>query len=357
LERTHVREPQAQLAAEGVQRKKDRQNSLAKIVASGVNVADARGNLGQLGHAMDIWIDVDFGDRPLPPTELKTNTIHGLELEYWEFVDVPHDNIGPPGVKPWNDIYAMKPDASTFDTAAPGCDMTWKAAVEAAAAGTLSGVKRIGFRDIPGLFEKPTRNTERTLKFRIVINDGVAPKEIFATQLLRMTNGHLGYSAYEDSLGNKSESHGFGGGAYAKDSVTEQGALGTEPGRLTGAGVPNKAGVVGALPVAAQSALPGFVEQLVEAPNALTAFNDLELTSFIGQVPPPQVVRAQQDWPTFAKEFITDKPGVAAGQFLLPAPPGAQRKELPVWAAACWWPSYRAGALRKFITPIARPRP
>jgi len=330
LEQTQVKTAQGAYDAQRVQRKKDRQNSLATIVDAGIDVADARGNLGQLGHAMDIWIDVDFGDRPLPPTELKTNTIHGLELEYWEFVDVPHDNVGPPGVKPWNDIYAMKPDASTFDTAAPGCDMTWKAAVDAAAAGTLTGVKRIGFRDIPGLFERNNRNTERTLKFRIVINDGIAPKEIFATQLLRMNNGHLGYSAYEDSLGNKTESHGFGGVGYAKDSVTEQGALGTEPGRLTGAGVPNKAGVVGTLPAAAQALLPSFVEQLVETPNAVTDFDDTEGTSFLNNVPGGQLARAQQDWPAFAKEFMTDKPGVAAGQFMLPAPAGAVRKEVTV---------------------------
>ncbi len=57
-------------------------------------------------------------------------------------------------------------------------------------------------------------------------------KDIFATQLLRVNGGQLGYSAYSDSLGNTIESHGFGGGAYASGSDQETLALGQEGGRL-----------------------------------------------------------------------------------------------------------------------------
>jgi hypothetical protein len=71
---------------------------------------------------------------------------------------------------------------------------------------------------IPGLWELPGRNAERTLKFRIVFNDGTR-REMFATQLLRMGNGRLGYSAYVDSKGNKLESHGFSpNGGYVAGS-------------------------------------------------------------------------------------------------------------------------------------------
>ena len=318
-------------SATTVQRREN-QSSLARIVNVGVNVKDARGNLGQLGHAMDVWVDIDAGEHPVTPPNAKPNTVYGLEFEYWEYVDVPHDNLGATGVKPWNDIHGIKPDASTFDVAADGCDMTWKAAVSAAAAGTLTGRKRIGFRDIPGLFEKATRNVERTLKFRIVFNDGAQRREIFATQLLRVDNGRLGYSAYTDSVGNNLESHGFGADTYVKGSQAEQQALGTEAGKLAmdGSALPTLQQVVSSVPQGARQEVQTFVRELML--NQSDPFLDKEMAEFVSKVPTDKQERtAPQDWVnTISQKFMTDAPGVAAGQYLIPNIPGTQRKQKTV---------------------------
>ncbi len=322
------RTSQKQKISKNIQRK-DHQSSLAKIINVGVNVTNSRGNLGQLGHAMDVWVEVDAGSHPVTPGNAKPNTVYGLEFEYWEYVDVPHDNQGATGVKPWNDIHGIKPDASTFETAAAGCDLTWKQAVAEAANGTLTGKKKIGFRDIPGLFEKPNRNVERTLKFRIVFFDGNERKEIFATQLLRVNNGKLGYSAYTDSLGNSVESHGFGGDDYDGGSDQEQLALGAEAGRLAmdGSGLPTNAAIKATLPLEAKAGVQGFVRDLVDDNAAL--FVDREMAEFVSKVDADkQEKQAPTDWVNMiSKEFMTDKPGVAAGQYLIPNIPGTQRKQ------------------------------
>jgi len=318
----------AQTTANRVQRREN-QSSLAKIINAGVNVSNARGNLGQLGHAMDVWVEIDAGNHPVTPAGAKPGSVYGLQFEYWEYVDVPRDNQGAIGVKPWNDIYGMKPDASTFDTAAPGCDLTWKQAVEQAAAGTLTGKKKIGFRDIPGLFEKANRDVERTLKFRISFNDGTQQREIFATQLLRVNNGRLGYSAYHDSLGNSVEAHGFGANGYAKGSPQEQNALTHEASRLAmdGSALPSNAAILATIPTADQSEVQSFVKELVD--NTAQPFVDKEMAEFVSKVDADkQEKRAPQDWMNLiSKEFMTDKPGVAAGQYLIPNIPGAQRKQ------------------------------
>ncbi|MBE2220105.1 MAG: DUF4157 domain-containing protein, partial [Anaerolineae bacterium] len=252
-----------QTAAHKIQRR-DNQSNLAKIINAGINVSNARGNLGQLGHAMDVWVEIDAGTHPVTPANAKPNTVYGLEFEYWEYVDVPHDNQGAIGIKPWNDIHGIKPDASTFDTPAAGCALTWKAAVAEAAAGTLTGRKKIGFRDIPGLFEKGGRDVERTLQFRIVFNDGLQQKEIFATQLLRVNGGHLGYSAYSDSLGNAIESHGFGGNNYEAGSGQEALSLSQEGGRLAtdGSSLPSTGSILATIPMEAKTAIQTFVAEI-----------------------------------------------------------------------------------------------
>ncbi len=303
-------------------------SSLAKIINVGVNVSDARGNLGQLGHAMDVWVEIDAGQQPVTPPGAKPNTVYGLEFEYWEYVNVPNDNKGAIGEKPWNDIHGIKPDASTFDVPAPGCDLTWKQAVQQAAAGTLTGKKKIGFRDIPGLFEKGGRNTERTLKFRIVFFDGDQRKEIYATQLLRMANGKLAYSAYRDSLGNTTEAHGFGGDNYEAGSQTETTALAQEPNRLQDTDLPTMGKIMATIPQEAQVAVQTFVRDLFT--NQARPFIDLEMAEFASKVTPDKQERqAPSDWQNiFAKEFMTDKPGVAAGQYLIPTIPNTQRKQM-----------------------------
>ena len=128
------------------------QYTQVKALKTGIKVQDAVGAKGQLGHAMDVWVDIDVGQNPISPPNARPNTVYGLEMEYWEWVEVPQDNQGATGIKPWNDIHGMKPGASTFDTPAVGCSMTWKAAVDAARTGALKGKHRIGFRDIPGDF-------------------------------------------------------------------------------------------------------------------------------------------------------------------------------------------------------------
>jgi hypothetical protein len=315
----------AKKAAVNQVQRRDTQHSIAKILNAGVSVRNERGNMGQLGHAMDIWVQIDAGTHPVTPANARPNTVYGLELEYWENVAVPHDNQGGVGVKPWNDIYGMKPDASTFDTAVAGCDLTWKQAVEQAAAGTLTGRKKIGFRDIPGLFERPGRNVERTLKFRIVFNDGANRQEIFATQLLRVNNGQLGYSAYVDSAGNSLEAHGFGGDTYEAGSVTEQGNITREGGRLNMGSLPSKAQIVAALPLEAKAAVQTFVAELVK--GQATPYLDLEIAEFVQKVATDRQRAASSDWlDNFSKSLLGDVPGgVAAGQFLIPQIAGTQR--------------------------------
>ena len=308
--------------------RKDTQHSLAKIVNAGVNVSNARGNMGQLGHAMDVWVQIDAGKNPVTPPNARPNTVYGLEFEYWEYVDVPADNRGATGTKPWNDIYGIKPDASTFDTPAPGCALTWKQAVEQAAAGTLTGKKKIGFRDIPGLFEKAGRNAERTLKFRIVFNDGNERKEIFATQLLRVRNGKLGYSAYVDSEGNDIEAHGFGSQNYAEGSVTEKERLTGEVGRLDRRNVPDKPQILATIPQEAKASVQTFVVDALKETAPL--FLDLEMAQFVKKLAPAKQAAGADDWLNiFSKTFMGDvEGGVAAGQFLVPNISGTRRYQL-----------------------------
>jgi hypothetical protein len=305
--------------------RKDTQYSVAKITNYGVSVIDAVGDSGQLGHAMNVWVEIDAGKDPVAPPNAPPNSVYGLEFEYWEYVNVPYDNKGGIGEKPWNDIHGMKPDAKTFDKAAPGCSMTWTAAVAAATKGTLTGKHRIGFQDVPGLWEKPGRNAERTLKFRIVFNDGT-PREIFATQLLRINNGRLGYSSYIDSKGNKLESHGFAANAgYQAGSATEKAALAKEKGRLTPDSVPTKGHLTAALPLEAKIAVPSFVVDAVA--GKAEPYIDLELLEFAGKVDAARQVAASDQWvDIFSKAFLGDVPGgIAAGQFLIPLVPGTRR--------------------------------
>ena len=316
---------------EGVVQRRSTQQSVARILRAGISVSNARGALGQLGHAMDVWVEIDAGKHPVTPPNARPNTVYGLELEYWEYVNVPADNRGATGTKPWNDIHGFKPDASTFNTAAPGCDMTWKAAVDAAAAGTLTGKKRIGFRDVPGLYEKPGRDTERTLQFRIVFDDGGARQEFFATQLLRVQDGKLGYSAYRDSTGNALEAHGFGGAGYTAGSATEIGLLSGEANRLQATDLPSSQSVLGAVPAEARQEILAFADEVLKGTAA--PYIDLEMGQFVRKVAADRQEGAAADWQSaFSKVFLGDVAGgVAAGQFLIPQIPGTQRrqKELP----------------------------
>lgn len=303
------------------------QSSIAKIVNMGVDVADARGNSNQVGHAMDVWFELDLGKDPVTPPGAPPGTIYGLKMEYWEHVNVPRDNQGATGEKAWNDIYGMKPDASTFDTAARGCKMTWKAAVEAAAAGTLKGKVKVGFRDIPGLYERVGRNVERSLDFRIVADDGGSRKEVFATQLLRMNNGRMGYSAYKDSKGTLVESHGFGSENYKKKSRAEKQALEREGNRLRDTALPDIASIEGALPAEAKLALPTFVADILA--SRAGEYQDRELAAFVKLVATDRQAQGARDFgSTFSKSLLGDVTGgVAAGQFMVPTIAGTKRYE------------------------------
>ncbi len=321
-ERANGRTPQVQ--------RDDIQHSLAKITNFGVNVSNARGNKNQLGHAMDVWVEIDAGKNPVTPANARPNTVYGLELEYWEYVNVPNDNQGATGEKPWNDIHGMKPDASTFGTAAPGCDLTWQDAVMQAAAGTLTGKHRIGFRDIPGLLERPGRNVERTLKFRIIFNDGNRREEIFATQLLRQNNGQMGYGAYRDSAGNSLESHGFGGGGYVAGSLAEQQAITGEGNRLQPAGLPTAGTVEGALPLEARTNVQIFVAAILQ--GTAVEYIDLERAEFVKKVAADRQKTAAGDFPGLISETLMgDVAGsIAAGHYLIPTIAGTQRRQYPL---------------------------
>jgi hypothetical protein len=308
----------------------DVQSSVAKIIDAGVNVTNSTGGVNQVGHAMDVWVDIDAGDNSVTPASARPNTVYGLELEYWEYVNVPNDNQGATGEKPWNDIYAMKPDATTFGKAAGGCDKTWSQAVSEAAAGTLKGKHRIGFQDIPGLIPKAGRNVERTLKFRIIFNDGNQRREIFATQLLRMNNGQMGYSAYTDTVGNNVESHGFGTHGYQTGSVAEQQALGRENNKLTAAGLPSKAEIMNKLSTEAKSGVQTFVAHILQ--GTAVPFIDEEMIEWLGQVAgDKQAAALQGGWSGIAKNMAGDlHEGVASGNFMVPSIQGTKRVQMPV---------------------------
>ncbi len=316
--------------------RKDVQYELAQIVSVGVSASNSRdGAFQQAGHRMDVWVEIDAGEHPIMPPNAKPNTVYGVELEYWEFSTVPNDTHGPTGIKPWSDIYRFKPDSTTFDKPAAGCDLTWTQAVQQAQAGTLKGRKKIGFADYPGLFDansarpKPNRTAKRTLDFRIVFRDDSQTQEIYATQVLELSNGHLGYSAYRDDKGNALEAHGFGSHGYVANSLAEQGALGTQANRVTAGNVPTFQTLVGTIPLAAQNAIADFVKQL----NASGAeeYVDIELLAFVHRLPDLQKAQGEADWTAmFAAELRSDAPGIVAGEFMLPEIPGTQRKQFRV---------------------------
>jgi hypothetical protein len=312
---------------EGIVQRESTQHSVARILRAGITVSNGRGALLQLGHAMDVWVEIDAGEHPVTPPNARPNTVYGLELQYWEYVNVPVDNKGATGQKPWNDIHGMKPDASTFKNDAPGCDMTWKAAVDAAAAGTLTGKKRIGFRDVPGLYEKPGRKAERTLQFRIVFDDGANRQEIFATQLLRVQGGTLGYSAYRDSTGNEIEAHGFGGADYVADSPAEKRKLRGEARRLKPTGLPSYLSVIGAVPAEVRQEILPFAAEIFK--DEAAPYLDFEMAQLLPKVEGSRQAEAADDWQDrFTGALMGDVAGgVAAGQFLIPQIPGTQRRQ------------------------------
>jgi hypothetical protein len=309
--------------------RRDVQHSVAKIRNCGVNVRNEIGASNQIGHAMDVWVEIDCGSHPVTPPGAPPNSVYGLEFEYWEYVNVPRDNDGTVGEKQWNDIHGLKPDAATFTKPAAGCDMTWAAAVASATAGTLTGRHRIGFQDIPGLWPKPNRTAERTLKFRIVFNDGTR-HEIFATQLLRMSNGQMAYSAYMDNKGNHVEAHGFGPN-YQGPSQTEKNLITAEPNRLAGTQLPTLPKMLLDIPGEATAALQAFVVDAVQGQGA--PYVDMEMGEFVGKVDQAKQLGAGDDWTTlFAQSFRGDVTGgVAAGQFMIPQIAGAVpvQKKLP----------------------------
>lgn len=323
-ELTHVVQQRDPAVACGSIQRKTVQHSVASIIAAGVTVANATGDLGQVGHRMDVWVDIDAGAQPKTPLGAKPNTVYGLELEYWEFSTVPHDNQGPIGLKPWNDIYAFKPDATTFAKPAAGCDLTWTQAVEQAQAGTLKGRKRIGFSDYPGLFLKPNRTVKRDLQFRVVFRDGSRTEEIYATQMLDMVNGQLGYSAYQDNMGNKVEAHGFGTDAAVHDAANP--LITNDASRLIPNSLPTYDMVVGTIPAAVRGEIASFMATV--ARNQGEEFVDIEKDVFLHRLQDDERAGASHDWDTqFLKELTSDKPGIVAGEFMIPSLPGTTRKQ------------------------------
>ncbi|HLI02045.1 MAG TPA: hypothetical protein VKV06_14750, partial [Acidimicrobiales bacterium] len=301
--------PATRIAPKRVQRK-ERSSSVVKLSDAGVSVTSAVGSFNQVGHAMDIWADIDVGKNPVAAPTARSNSIYGLELEYWEWIDVPQDNQGGMGVKPWNDIYAIKPDAGTFNRAAGGCDLTWKQAVDQATAKTLRGKHRIGFQDVPGLIPKPGRDVKRTLKFRIVLTDGEERREIFATQRLEMGNGEMGYAAYTDSVGNNVETHGYGRHDYDANQQREADELDRRNDRLSAAQLPRPANVLQAIPAEAKQRVQSFVVSVVKGGAA--PYVDLELAQILKAIPattPNRGVAQKQTagrWATLAAELAGD---------------------------------------------------
>ncbi|MET0325915.1 MAG: DUF4157 domain-containing protein [Ilumatobacteraceae bacterium] len=316
-------------------RRKETSRTPAKLIAAGVDVDSAIGSFHQVGHAMDIWVDIDVGKNPFFPPRARANSIYGLELEYWELINVTEDNQGGIGVKPWNDIYAMKPDAGTFRRDVTGCDMNWGTAVADAAAGTLRGKHRVGFQDVPGLIPNAGRAVKRTLQFRIVLTDGVTRKEIFATQQLEMKNGQMTYAAYRDSVNNQVETYGFGRAVYDEDHEKRRLAARDDRRRVGALAVPTMAKVLQTIPAAAQQVVQTFVVDVVAGKAA--PYIDLELIEVVKSVVAPTPQRAQgqvataTNWPTLAAELAGDVPGgVGAGQFGIPNIPGTKRYEKSV---------------------------
>jgi hypothetical protein len=307
------------------------------LVDAGVTVSSATGVFNQVGHAMDIWVDLDAGKNPAFGPQARANSVYGLELEYWELIDVPQDNQGGTGVKPWSDIYALKPDAGTFNRAAQGCDLTWKQAVDQAKAQTLRGRHRVGFQDVPGLIPNAGRNVKRTLKFRIVLNDGGNRKEIFATQQLEMKNGKMGYAAYSDSLNNQVETFGFGRQDYDQNKQRESDKLGARSpqDRVVALAVPSNTEVLAAVPTAARQLVQTFVAKA--AKGTADPYMDLELLAVLKSIPTaaPNRNNAEagntRDWTNLAAELAGDVPGgVGAGQFGIPTIPGTKRYQMQV---------------------------
>ena len=317
-------------------RRKESSKTPATLIDAGVDVTSATGASLQIGHAMSIWVDIDVGKHPFFPPRARTNSIYGLELEYWELIDVTEDNKGGIGVKPWNDIYAMKPDASTFRKDAPGCSINWGQAVADAAAGTLRGKHRVGFQDVPGLIPKAGRDVKRTLQFRIVLTDGETRKEIFATQQLEMKNGQMTYAAYRDSVNNRVETYGFGRAVYDGEHEKRRLAARDDRRRVGALAVPTVAKVLQTIPTAAQQLVQTFV---VEAGAGKAApYVDLELIEVVKSVVAPTTAQRAHgqagtatNWPTLAAELAGDVAGgVGAGQFGIPNIPGTKRYQRSV---------------------------
>ncbi|HEY3241166.1 MAG TPA: DUF4157 domain-containing protein, partial [Acidimicrobiia bacterium] len=249
-----------------------------------IGVDNAVGGSGQRGHRMDVAVDLDAGSRPQTPPGAPPHSIYGVQLEYWEKVDDLWDfqdanpvtaaqtmaGNNPTGKdsKQWNDIYALKPDASTFKTNnVPDSDIDWKAAVTAATAGTLRGRHKIGFTDYPGIWIKPHRYYKRVLRFRIVIRDGAQQREIYATQVLDQQDGNLGYTAYSDNRGNHLEAANYDTGYANRDVAQEQLDIGAYGDRLGAGDFGSPAALASEVPDEGFAAIRAFVNHIIAPPN------------------------------------------------------------------------------------------
>ena len=150
-----------------------------------------------------------------------------------------------------------------------------------------------------------------------MINDGSTPREMFATQLLKVTNGTLAYSAYVDDVGNKLESYGFHGAGYKRGSSEEKKKVKAEPNRLTKAALPSTPAVLATIPAAAKLELQPFIADVLG--GRADPFVDLEQAQVIKSIVGANQTAAAGNWATIASGFLGDVAGgVAAGQFLIP---------------------------------------
>lgn len=233
------------------------------------------------GHQMNVWFDIDAGATPAAPVGAPANSVHGVTIEYWEQVEVAYNFVEADAkkarrlkvagegktTKQWNDILMMQRDSPTWSKTGGSIEQSWTAAVAAAATGGLTGKKRVGFQDNPGVTPKPGKHISRTLRFRVVVKDAHGQQEIHATQVIICDGRPTPKSmTYVDSRGVKV------GRERAGNALRD---MGDDDARLQAHAV--TPAVLGAsVPPLARAAVRTFVRQLLEGGAA--AFVNSELT-------------------------------------------------------------------------------
>lgn len=189
-------------------------------------VSNLPGALGGHSFAFSITIDPHRGRGENYPSLSQVSDIDiqydpyslfGVTFEWWErteyeykFVATSADtpttiadkrtNRTGGSVKPWNDLYALKPHGGTFSP--------WAEKVPQARAGSLQTPFTVDIIDRPSLGQGAAGSyRKRMLRFRLVAKDQRGKQVmVLANQVLVEENNTLAYSFYEDSVGNHEES-------------------------------------------------------------------------------------------------------------------------------------------------------